>query len=107
MERGRPDRPVFRCLISLLIIATLFTVFRVVIIVLKALVFLAKKFCVYVPRESDLFNELYEDDKVLVWDEGVLFEAFIKGEDVYGHSINKNKLRPIPEKKIKKMESIF
>ena len=101
MERGRPERPVFRSLICLLIITTLFTVSRVVVIVLKALVFLAKKFYVYVRRESDLFDELYEDNKIPVWDEGVLFEAFIKGEDVHGHSEKKNKLRPLPEKKRK------
>ena len=74
------ERPVFRSLVSVIII-TIFFVPCAVVIALKAVISATKKICGYVQHEVDLFHEFYEDDKMPLWDEAGFFEGFIKGED--------------------------
>ena len=45
----------------------------------------------YIQRELDLFNKINEVNQAPVWDEGSLFVAFIRGEDVHGRLQNKKK----------------
>ena len=93
------ERPVFRSLISVIVITT-FSVPCVVIMTLKAVINVAKKISGYVEQEVDLFHEFYEDNKVPLWDEAGLFEGFIKGMDyeVCVQSKKKNNLSfwPLP-----------
>jgi len=64
------------------------------IYVVKVCLRVVKKLCAYIQREMDLFNEIHEDNEEPVWDEGGLFVAFIKGEDVHGRLQKRNTLRP-------------
>ena len=93
------ERPVFRSLISVIVITT-FSVPCVVIMTLKAVINVAKKISGYVQQEVDLFHEFNEDDKVPLWDEAGLFEGFLKGMDyeVCVQSKKKNNLSvwPLP-----------
>ena len=66
----------------------------IVILVVKAVLCVVKKFYAYVQRELELFDELYEDDNAPLWDEDGLFE----GEDVHSLRQTKNILRPKAEK---------
>ena len=71
------------------------------ICVVIALLRVVKKLCARVQRALDLFNEIYEENKTPVWDEGRLFVAFVKGEDVHDRRQKKNNLRPKTENRKK------
>ena len=68
--------------------------------VVKTLQSIAGKICVNVQQEVNVFREFREDRNSPVWDEGRLFESFIKGEDyiVCAQNKRKNSLFPPPVK---------
>ena len=70
--------------------------------VVKTLQSIARKICVNVQQELNVFREFREDrnSPVCIWDKGRLFESFIKGEDyiVCAQSKRKNSLFPPPVK---------
>ena len=61
-----------------------------VICVVTTLLCVVKKLCARVQRKLDLFNAIYEENKTPFWDEGGLFVAFFKGEDLHGRRQKKN-----------------
>ena len=79
----------------------------IVILVVKALLWLVKKFYAYVQRELELFHELYEDSNAPVWDKEGLFEDFIKGEDVQSIRQTRNSLKPKAEKRPTMLEQFI
>ena len=68
--------------------------------VVKTLQSIARKICVNVQQELNVFREFREDRNSPVWDKGRLFESFMKGEDyiVCAQSERKNSLFPPPVK---------
>ena len=68
--------------------------------VVKTLQSIARKICVNVQQELNVFREFREDRNSPVWDKGRLFESFMKGEDyiVCAQSKRKNSLFPPPVK---------
>ena len=99
MERERAILRNVRDILRSVIIITALFIPCIVILVVKALLCVVKKFYAYVQRELELFDELYGDNKVPLWDKEGLFKAFIKGEDIHSLRQMKNILRPIAEKK--------
>ena len=86
---------------ALVIPCALISVVTTVICVVITLLCVVKKLCARVHRELDLFNAIYEENKSPVWDEGGLFAAFIKGEDIKDRCQKTNNLRPKTEKRKK------
>ena len=72
-----------------------------VICVVTTLLCVVKKLCARVQRKLDLFNTIYEENKTPFWDEGGLFMAFFKGEDVHGRNKKKNNPRSKTENRKK------
>ena len=68
--------------------------------VVKTLQSIARKVCVNVQQELNVFREFREDRNSPVWDKGRLFESFMKGEDyiVCAQTKRKNSLFPPPVK---------
>lgn len=69
------QRFVLSCLFQVTVIVMLFRC--VVLSVVKAVESMARK----IQQEFDVFCEYHADKNSLVWDEGHLFEGFIKGKD--------------------------
>ena len=86
---------------ALLIPCAVISVVTAVICVVITLLCVVKKLCTRVQRELDLFNEIYGENRRPVWDEGGLFAAFIKGEDVHDRRHETNNLRPKTENRKK------
>ena len=84
---------VFPCAVISVVIA--------VICVVTTLLCVMKKLSARVQRKLDLFNAIYEENKTPFWDEGGLFVAFFKGEDVHGHRQKKNNPRSKTENRKK------
>ena len=92
------QRFVFNCLFQ---VAVFIMFFRYVALsVVKTLQSMARKICVNVQQELNVFREFREDRNSPVWDKGRLFESFMKGEDyiVCAQSKRKNSLFPPPVK---------
>ena len=92
------QRFVLNCLSQVAVIVMLFR--YVALGVVKTLQSIARKICVNVQQELNVFREFREDRNSPVWDKGRLFESFIKGEDyiVCAQSKRKNSLFPPPVK---------
>ena len=86
---------------ALAIPCAVISVVTAVICVVITLLCVVKKLCARVQLELDLFNAIYEENKTPVWDEGGLFAAFIKGEDVHDRRQKTNNLRPKTENRKK------
>ena len=86
---------------ALAIPCAVISVVTAVICLVIALLCVVKKLCARVQRELDLFNEICEETKSPVWDEGGLFAAFIKGEDINDRRQKTNNLRPKTENRKK------
>ena len=86
---------------ALAIPCAVISVVTAVICVVITLLCVVKKLCARVQRELNLFNEIYEENKTPVWDEGGLFAAFIKGEDIHDRRQKTNNLRPKTENRKK------
>ena len=86
---------------ALLIPCAVISVVTAVICVVITLLCVVKKLCARVQRELDLFNEIYGENRRPVWDEGGLFAAFIKGEDVHDRRQKTKNLRPKTENRKK------
>ena len=88
------QRFVLSCLFQVTVIVMLFRC--VVLSVVKAVESMATK----IQQEFDVFCEYHADKNSLVWDEGHLFEGFIKGKDyiVCVQSRKKNNHFPLPVK---------
>lgn len=73
---------------------------HVVLSVVKTLQSIARKICVSVQQELNVFREFREDRNSPLWDEGLMFESFMKGEDyiVCAQSKRKNSLFSPPVK---------
>ena len=69
------QRFVLSCLFEVTVIAMLFRC--VALSVVKAVESMARK----IQQEFDVFREYHADKNSPVWDEGHLFEGFIKGKD--------------------------
>ena len=82
---------------ALVIPCAVTSVVTAVICVVITLLCVVKKLCARVQRDLDLFNAIYEENKRPIWDEGGLFAAFIKGEDVHDRRQKANNLRPKTE----------
>ena len=82
---------------ALAIPCAVISVVTAVICVVITLLCVVKKLCDRVHSELDLFDEIYEENKRPVWDEGGLFAAFIKGEDVHDRRQKTKNLRPKTE----------
>ena len=93
------QRFVLSCLFQVTVIVMLFRC------VVKALESMARK----IQQEFDVFCEYHTDKNSLVWDEGHLFEGFIKGKDyiVCVQSRKKNNHFPLPVKTWKGFSVIF
>ena len=81
--------------------AVIVMLFRYVALsVVKTLQSIARKICVNVQQELNVFREFREDRNSPVWDKGRLFESFMKGEDyiVCAQSKRKNSFFPPPVK---------
>ena len=92
------QRFVLNCLFQVAVIVMLFR--YVALSVVKTLQSIARKVCVNVQQELNVFREFREDRNSPVWDKGRLFESFMKGEDyiVCAQSKRKNSLFPPPVK---------
>ena len=92
------QRFVLNCLFRVAVIVMLFR--YVALSMVKTLQSIARKICVNVQQELNVFREFREDRNSPVWDEGRLFESFMKGEDyiVCAQSKRKNSLFPPPVK---------
>ena len=92
------QRFVLNCLFQVAVIVMLFCF--VALSVVKTLQSIARKICVNVHQELNVFREFREDRNSPVWDKGRLFETFMKGEDfiVCAQSKRKNSLFPPPVK---------
>ena len=92
------QRFVLSCLFQVTVIVMLFR--YVALSVVKTLQSIARKICVNVQQELNVFREFREDRNSPVWDKGRLFESFMKGEDyiVCVQSKRKNSLFPPPVK---------
>ena len=92
------QRFVLNCLFQVAFIIMLFR--YVALSVVKTLQSIARKVCVNVQQELNVFREFREDRNSPVWDKGRLFESFMKGEDyiVCAQSKRKNSLFPPPVK---------
>ena len=92
------QRFVLSCLFQVAVIVMLFR--SVALNVVKTLQSIARKICVNVQQEFNVFREFREDRNSPVWDKGRLFESFMKGEDyiVCAQSKRKNSLFPPPVK---------
>ena len=92
------QRFVLSCLFQVTVIVMLFR--YVALSVVKTLQSIARKICVNVQQELNVFREFREDRNSPVWDERRLFESFMKGEDyiVCAQSKRKNSLFPPPVK---------
>ena len=86
---------------ALAIPCAVISVVTAVICIVITLLCVVKKLCTRIQRELDLFNEIYEENRRPVWDEGGLFTAFIKGEDVHDRRQKTNNLRPKTENRKK------
>ena len=88
------QRFVLSCLFQVTVIAMLFRC--VALSVVKAVESMARK----IQQEYDVFREHHADKNSPVWDEGLLFEGFIKGKDyvVCVWSRKKNNHFPLPVK---------
>ena len=88
------QRFVLSCLFQVTVIVMLFRC--VVLSFVKAVESMARK----IQQEFDVFCEYHADKNSLVWDEGHLFEGFIKGKDyiVCVQSRKKNNHFPLPVK---------
>ena len=88
------QRFVLNCLFQVAVIVMLFC--YVALSVVKTLQSIARKICVNVQQELNVFREFREDRNSPVWDKGRLFESFMKGEDyiVCAQSKRKNSLFP-------------
>ena len=88
------QRFVLSCLFQVTVIAMLFRC--VALSVVKAVESMARK----IQQECDVFREYHADENSPVWDEGRLFEGFIKGKDyiVCVQSRKKNNHFPLPVK---------
>lgn len=88
------QRFVLSCLFQVTVIAMLFRC--VALSVVKAVKSMARK----IQQEFDVFREYHTDKNSPVWDEGRLFEGFIKGKDyiVCVQSRKKNNHFPLPVK---------
>ena len=98
------ERSIIRnCVIitTLFVPCVLIAVFTALIYVVKAFVRVVDKFCSYIQHELDSFNEIHGVSQAPVGDEGGLFLAFTKGEDVHSCRHKKNNLRPKAEKEKK------
>ena len=84
---------VFPCAVISVVIA--------VICVVTTLLCVVEKLCARFQRKLDLFNAIYEENKTPFWDEGGLFMAFFKGEDVHGRNKKKNNPRSKTENRKK------
>ena len=92
------QRFVLNCLFQVAVIVMFFR--YVALSVVKTLQSIARKICVNVQQELNVFREFREDRNSPVWDKGRLFESFMKGEDyiVCAQSKRKNSLFPPPVK---------
>ena len=92
------QRFVLNCLFQVAVIVMLFR--YVALGVVKTLQSIARKICVNVQQELNVFYEFREDRNSPVWDKGRLFESFMKGEDyiVCAQIKRKNSLFPPPVK---------
>ena len=92
------QRLVLNCLFQVAVIVMFFR--YVALSVVKTLQSIARKICVNVQQELNVFREFREDRNSPVWDKGRLFESFMKGEDyiVCAQSKRKNSLFPPPVK---------
>ena len=92
------QRFVLSCLFQVAVIVMLFR--YVALGVVKTLQSIARKICVNVQQELNVFYEFREDRNSPVWDKGRLFESFMKGEDyiVCAQIKRKNSLFPPPVK---------
>ena len=88
------QRFVLSCLFQVTVIVMLFRC--VALSVVKAVESMARK----IQQEFDVFREYYADKNSPVWDEGRLFEGFMKGKDyiVCVQSRKKNNHFPLPVK---------
>ena len=94
MSKMEIRRFVLSCLFQVTVIAMLFRC--VALSVVKAVESIARK----IRQEFDVFREYHADKNSPVWDEGSLFEGFIKGKDyiVCVQSRNENNHFPLPVK---------